>query len=358
MKKVLSLCLSLLLLAGMFTGCGESVPEQTTSTQPQNETSTQQEDATLNILMIGGSLGYDTMYMLPAVAQNEGLENVNFGILYRSAGLSKLTPYAKSGQPEFAYLEYVSGEDQVWRRAYSNGNFNYSVPSEANDKYIEDGSIAVSADFALQRMDWDIVIIMSSSSEITNVNGDLNMTDAEAMMAYVKEQDKDPSTVPQFGWHMVWSLPEDSTLWNDARRKFMETHYQGDAMAMFADNVNNTKQIVVPALEGKIQYLFPCAAALQNAKSSTLVTDTDIHRDFIHGTDYARLIAAYVWYCQLTGTNIRDCKFGAVPNGIVRDNEIRNSGKDYVLTEEWKQVLIESVENAIKNPYELTQSTY
>jgi len=312
----------------------------------------------LKILMIGGSLGYDSMYMLPAVAQNEGMTDVTFGILYRSAGLAKLTPYAQSGRPEFAYLEYVAGKDKVWRRACSNGSFTYSVPSEANDRFIEDGSIAVSADFALQRMDWDIVILMSSSSEITNVDDDLNMANAEAMMDYVKAHDADPSTVPEFGWHMIWSLPEDGTLWNDARRKFMEKHYNGDAMAMFADNVNNTKQIVVPALEGKIQYIFPCAAALQNAKSSTLVEDKDIHRDFIHGTDYGRLIAAYVWYCQLTGTDIRSCKFGPVPNGIVRDDLIRNSGKDYLLTEAWKQILVESVENAIKNPYELTQSAY
>lgn len=350
MKRILSLCLSLLLLTGILAGCTETAPEQT---QP-----IQQEDETLKILMIGGSLGYDTMYMLPAVAQNEGLTDVTFGILYRSAGLSKLTPYAKSGQPEFAYLEYVAGEDQVWRRAYSNGNFTYSDPSEANDKYIEDGSIAVSADFALQRMDWDIVIIMSSSSEITNVSGDLNMANAEAMMNYVKEHDTNPSTTPEFGWHMIWSLPEDSTLWNDARRKFMEQHYNGNAMAMYEDNVKNTKEIVVPALEGTVKYFFPCATALMNAKSSTLVEDKDIHRDFIHGTDYGRLIAAYVWYCELTDTNIRDCKFGPVPNGIVRDNEIRNSGKDYELSEEWKQVLIESVENAIQNPYELTPSAY
>lgn len=351
MKRILSLCLSLLLLASMIAGC-TNTPEQTVPN------TTQQEDTTLNILMIGGSLGYDAMYMLPAVAQNEGWTDVAFGILYRSAGLKSLTPYVKSRKPEFAYLEYVSGEDQVWRRAECNGNFTVSVPSEANDKFIEDGSIAVSADFALQRRDWDIVIIMSSSSEITNVGHDLNMANAEAMMTYVKEHDLNPSTTPEFGWHMIWSLPEDSTLWNDARRKFMAQHYNNDATAMFEDNVKNTEQIVVPALEGKIRYLFPCVAALQNAKSSTLIEDKDIHRDFIHGTDYGRLIAAYTWYCVLTGTNIRDCKFGPVANKIVRDNTVRNSGQDYEISEEWKQVLIESVENAIANPYKLTQSAY
>lgn len=356
MKKILALCLSVLMLVSLFAGCTQQEQEQ--ETQPTEETPKAEDDGVMRILMIGGSLGYDTMYMMPAVAQNEGLTDVTFGILYRSAGLKKLTPYAQSGKPEFAYLEYVSGEDQVWRRADCNGSFTYSVPSEANDKYIEDGSIAVTAEFALQRMDWDIVIIMSSSSEITNVGNDLNMANAEAMMNYVKEHDVDPSTTPEFGWHMIWALPEDGTLWNDARRKFMEQHYNNNAVAMFEDNVKNTEQIVVPALEGKIKYLFPCAAALQNAKSSTVVGDKDIHRDFIHGTDYARLIAAYTWYCVLTGTNIRDCKLGPVPNGIVRDDMIRNSGKDYEISEEWKQILIESVENAIANPYKLTQSAY
>ena len=184
------------------------------------------------------------------------------------------------------------------------------------------------------------------------------MANAEGLMNYVEEHDVDPSTTPKFGWHMIWALPEDSTLWNDARRKFMEKHYNNNALGMFEDNVKNTEQIVVPALEGKIEYLFPCAAALQNAKTATCVEDKDIHRDFIHGTDYGRLIAAYTWYCTLTGTNIRDCKFGTVPNGLVRDTQVRNSGANYEIGEAWKQVLIEAVENAIANPYEITQSAY
>ena len=234
----------------------------------------------------------------------------------------------------------------------------YSVPSEANDKYIDDGSIAVTAEFGLKRMDWDIVIIMSSSSEITNVQNDLKLENAEAMMQYVKDHDADPSTTPEFGWHMIWALTKEDTQLNDSRRKFLADYFEGDADAMLAANLKTTKELVEPALEGKVKYFFPCAAALHNAKTSTVVEEKDSHRDYIHGTDFARLIAAYTWYCKLTGTNIRDCKIGAVPNGIVRDDMIRNSGKDYEISEQWKQVLIEAVENAIANPYEITQSAY
>lgn len=190
MKRILSLCLSLLLLAGVLTGCtGGNAPEQTQTTQ--------QEDTTLRVLIIGASLGFDTMYMLPAVAQNEGLEDFAFGILYRSAGLNYHAGYVQSGKPEYAYFEYVSGQDQVWRRANSYGNFTYHIPSEANDKYIDDGSIAVSAEFGLSRMDWNVVIMLPSSEEITgrvsgNAKEDLNIGNANIIMDYVKQHDADP----------------------------------------------------------------------------------------------------------------------------------------------------------------------
>lgn len=351
MRRILSLCLCTLLLAGLVAGC-TGAPEQT---QPET---TQQEDTTLRVLMIGASLGLDTMYMMPAVAQNEGMTDFAFGILYRSASMWRQAGFVQSGKPEYAYFEYVSGQDKVWRRADCNGDFVYNVPGEANDKYIADGSIAVSAEFGLTRMDWDVVIILPSASESTNVENDLNMMNADIIMDYVKEHDPVPATVPKFGWHMVWTSPQDETLWKESTRTLLETYFNGDANLMFETSMKTAQEIVVPALEGKADYIFPCAAAFQNAKTATVVEDKDIHRDFIHATDYGRLIAAYVWYCVLTDTNIRDCNFGPVPNGIVRDNAIRNSGKDYEISEEWKQVLIEAVENALANPYALTQSAY
>lgn len=357
MKKILALCLCLLMLVSLFAGCTQQ--EQEKETQPTEETTKVEDDGVMRILMIGGSLGFDTMYMMPAVLKNEGVEKFTTGILYRSAGLYSLTPYTLSGEPEFAYYEFDSEQDQVWRRADCNGYFTNEAPDAANDKYIEDGSIAVSAQYGIKRMDWDVVVIMSSSVEIPNVQTKLNMDNADKLMEYVKANDMNPATVPEFGWHMVWTLPNDDTLWNDARRKFMETNYPGqEATAMYEDAMRTTKDIVMPAIEGKVKYVFPCATALQNAKTSSLVEDKDIHRDFIHGTDYARLIAAYTWYCGLTDTNIRDCNFGPVYSGIVRDALLRNTGKDYEMTEELKNLLIESVENAYKEPYAVTQSVY
>ena len=181
------------------------------------------------------------------------------------------------------------------------------------------------------------------------------MASVDVMMASVKKM---LGRTPKFAWHFVWSLPQDDNLLNDARRKELAEYYGGDAMKMYEANVAHSKTVVVPYLQDKVDYLFPCATAFQNAKSSAFVEDRDIHRDFIHGTDYGRLIAAYTWYCGLTGTDIRDCKFAPVHYGILRDEARRKAEEDWVLTDLQRKILVESVENAYKKPFELTVSQY
>lgn len=314
----------------------------------------------MRILMIGASLGFDTMYMMPAVAKANGVEDFTFGILYHSAAAAYHAGWLERNAVAYAYYEFCSDKDLVWRRADKEGNFHPHIPSSGNDKYIDDGSIAVTPEFGLKRADWDVVILMASSAEITgricaNPRQNLNMESVDSMMDSVK---KLLGRTPKFAWHMIWALPQDDSLLNDVRRKYLAEYYDGDAMKMYEANVAHSKAVVIPHLQDKVDYVFPCATAIQNAKSSAFVEDKDIHRDFIHGTDYGRLIAAYTWFCGLTGINIGDCKFAPVYFGILRDNDRRLAQQDWVLTDLQEKVLVESVENAYKNPFELTVSQY
>ena len=93
----------------------------------------------------------------------------------------------------------------------------------------------------------------------------------------------------------------------------------------------------------------------ENALSSYM-TEFDLHRDYTHGTDYTRLMVAYVWYCRLMGIDqLEDIKQDTIPVKWFRSN---TGLKDVVLTETEKNILIESVNNSLKNPYEITQSQY
>ena len=101
--------------------------------------------------------------------------------------------------------------------------------------------------------------------------------------------------------------------------------------------------------------LIHSGTAIANALSSYM-TEFDLHRDYTHGTDYTRLMAAYVWYCRLLGIEqLEDIKQDTIPVKWFRSN---TGLKDVVLTETEKNILIESVNNSLKKPFEITQSQY
>ena len=354
MRRNAAWILVFVLCLGLLAGCKKETPPKAVTPELSPGV---KDDGKMKILMIGASLGLDTMYLLPEVARLQGKTDYVMGILYHSAALN----YHKEWLD--ADFEYDSAKGNVWYRSDCNGDLIENIPGEANDMYIENGSIAVKASMAFERHDWDVVITMGGSTEMTgcitpNPKENLNISDVASIVAYANAHDLDPSTPTKFGWHMVWSVPQDDTLLNDARRDFLATYFQGDAMKMLEANLATTQSVVVPYLEGKFDYILPCATAIHNAKTSAFVTDKDIHRDYIHATDYGRLIAAYTWYCGLTGTDIQDCQFGPIYYGIRRDDAARKAQQDLVLTDLQRDILVESVANAFANPYKLTQSQY
>ena len=84
--------------------------------------------------------------------------------------------------------------------------------------------------------------------------------------------------------------------------------------------------------------------------------ETDLHRDFVHATDLARVMHAYLWYCKLTGVQeLNALKMDTIPVRFF--NSIRDT-EDRVLTDAEKAIILESVNNALKNPLKVTQSQY
>ena len=84
----------------------------------------------------------------------------------------------------------------------------------------------------------------------------------------------------------------------------------------------------------------------------------DLYRDHIHASDYGRLIAGYTWFCMFTGKDIKDCKIGPFHYADMLDEAARLLKKPVELTQLQKDVLVESVYNAINNPFEMTPSQY
>ena len=362
MKKYLAFLLALVLCFGLCAcgGSGEETPPETQPTEP--EEIKVEDDGILRILILGHSLGVDSAYLLPAIMEAEGVTDFEIGLLYGSYSMNQHRQWFTTGAKKYCYREYTYGQDTNWRRADCNGNFTMSIPGEANDIYIEDGSIAQPMEYAIERRDWDIVVIMAGSSEQTckAPAGDRDYFDAgniQPWMDFVLEHDMEKATKPKFAWHMCWSFPNDDSLLNDSRRAFKQKYF-GDSEEPDLDAYRAGMEVIQErVLPFNFDYILPAGTAIQNAKSSAL-TGRALYRDYIHCNDYGRLIAGYTWFCTITGKDIRECKIGPFHYEAMLDQAARLLKKPVELTQQQKDILVESVENALKTPFEMTPSQY
>ena len=103
-------------------------------------------------------------------------------------------------------------------------------------------------------------------------------------------------------------------------------------------------------------YLIPSCTAIENALTSYL-EEVDLHRDYVHMTDLGRVISSYTWYCRLAGVEqLDEVKLDAIPMAFLKSTSDKT--QDRVLTEAEKAIILESVNNALQNPLQMTQSQY
>lgn len=346
MKRVIIVLLIFTLVLGLFVGCGSKETDT-----PKNV----EDDGVMKILMIGHSTGMDSAYMLPAVAKNEGVEKLVVGMLYHSGcRLSQHVEFLTKDAAQYAYYEFDIEKQDAWLRADSNGILQPCEPFAANDKYIEDGSIAQTMKFGIQRHDWDIIVMLGGSIETANKQDGTyvpNLTsDIKTIQDYVEANDIAPSTKPKYAWHMDWGSPLDSSVWRDSDKIKMEAHFDGDPMNQRQCIADTAQNIIKP--EENFTWFLPTAATLWNAEKLGMTTK-ELHRDYVHGTDFTRMMAAYLWYCVLFDKNIDDCTLSPISSKLVFDHMMHNTGTDLVLTEDQKTILKESVKNALANPYDI-----
>ena len=130
----------------------------------------------------------------------------------------------------------------------------------------------------------------------------------------------------------------------------METLFGGDAMNERQAIADTAKNIIKP--EETFTWFLPTAATLWKAEQLGMTTK-DLHRDYIHGTDFTRMMAAHLWYCVLFDKNIDDCSLAPIPSKLVFDHKMYNTGTDLVLTDNQKTILKESIKSALANPYDI-----
>lgn len=353
MKRLMCFLLAAILSCGVLAGCQNDAPTEAIG-------STVHDDGVTRILMIGHSLGNDSAFLLPQVAKNEGVDNLVVGILYHSGcRLSQHVSFLNNNAREYAYLQFDNSKDKQWNVADANGGFMTYTPGDGLDGRIKDGSIGQTMQFAIMQQDWDIVMLQAGVFEATGkptTDSILKTENIKTIMSYVRSNDIATQTMPVFGWNMIWTLPSDPDLVKDSYEDRINSDFGEDHFSVYEMGAKTVQDVIEPF--HPFAYMMPSGTAMENAKSSYM-EQKDIYRDYAHASDFARVMVAYVWLCRLTGKGMDEMKVeGAIPPVMLTNADMRNSGTKLVLTEAQKQVLVESVANALKNPYEMTPSQY
>ena len=321
LKKTVCLLLACTTLA--LCGCNSnptSTSEPTAEqTQPTIDRNTPLSDGkTLKMLASTSSFGLNTTQLLYDVAVSEGCTDVVVGRLYYSGcTLQRHVEYAKNGSMEYQYTKISDGRYET-KEGYS-------------------------LKFGLQDEDWDIIYIQQGAANagIESTYGDY----LDQLMVYIHEYKTNPNA--RFVWNMTWAYQGDSD-----QNVFIDT-YNRDQMAMYDAIVTTTKNKILPRTD--IDRIIPSGTAIQNARTSSF--GDHLCKDTYHLNNYGAIFTAYCTYAVLTGKEITEIKLDAVTasklNGINGAAPIMTP-----LTEEQKAIIIECVNNAIKNPFEVTPSAY
>ena len=335
-KRFFCLILALAMLLPVLSGCkkeeksGESKPAET---KPVVKEEPPEEAAVLKILTLGHSLTVDACHMLNLVADAEGYKDLLIGTLYYS------------GCPLNKHVKYLTDDEAA---------YNLYLSSTKTPKVAPDTTDGVTMKYALNYEYWDIIIMQGGVFEVAK-EPTYTAGDIQIIQNYVKENVVNKNV--KFAWHMPWVFPTDRDLQltkdNDSYHKNYE-EFDHDRSKLYNAMTKCVGDHIVT--DETFDFLIPTGTAIENALSSYL-TEKDLHRDYAHASDYGRLIAAYTWYCKLAGIEqLTEVKLEKVPKQFFKS--IPAGSPDWVLTDHEKELLIESVNNALKEPLQMTQSKF
>lgn len=335
LKRFLSLCLVLVSVLCVFSGCGGNGDTGTTTEPAVTEPAA--EAKILKVLTLGHSLAVDCGHMLNMIAATEGTgdyEEIVIGTLYYAGcPLNKHVQYLQSNSPE--YKLYMSSS---------------KTPDAA--PAIMDG---VTMQTALKYDYWDIIVMQGGVFEITEpstfTNGNI-----QTIQNYVNQNKRNPLAV--FAWHMPWASPLDNTLrdtYPNTPNSYYTSYekYNNDRTTFYNGITKCVSDHILT--DETFQFVIPTGTAMENALSSYL-EETDLHRDYAHATDLARVMVSYVWYCKLMGIEkLERINLDTIPVKFFKSTQ---GVTDRVLTDAEKDIILESVNNALANPLQMTQSQY
>lgn len=330
-KRRFALFLAVITAVSLLGGCAN----QPSGTMTESEEATQMEEkTTLKVLTIGNSASVDSCYMLSLIAAAEGYTELTVGTLYYS-GCSLST-----------HVKFMSNNAREYK---------LYVSKSADVSTVRDTIDGVTMSDAVRYTDWDVFILQAAGFE-DGLEQSYSNGNIQALQRFVGDNKLNPNAV--FGWHMFWPIATDPDL--------MATHptkpypftsrwekFDFDRDKLYAACTECVRKYILT--DETFKFVIPSGTAIQNAMSGYM-TEKDLLRDYAHLTDLGRIIAGYYWFCILRGIDeLQELKLSTVPKAYFKSTV---SSADWVLSDHEKALILESVNNTLKNPLQVTASQY
>lgn len=335
LKRSLAIALAMITGLQLISACGNQSADITTAPKETVETKPEESKTSLKVLTIGHSLAVDSCYMLSLIAAAEGYDELTVGTLYYSGcTLSRHVKFMSTDAREYNLYLSNSADVSVVRQTMEN----------------------VTMGEAVRYLDWDVIVLQGGPFEFA-AEPNLCVGYIQTLQKFVNENKLNPNAV--FAWHMFWPIATDPELMathptqpNPYAARY-ENLFDTDRNKCYTASAECVSKYILT--DDTFSFVIPSGTAMENAMSSYM-TEKDLLRDYAHATDLGRLIAGYTWYCTLRGIDaLEEIKLSTIPKSYFKSTV---SPEDRVLTDHEKALILEVVNNALKNPLQVTQSQF
>ena len=282
--------------------------KETKAKQKTNRPMPEGVPESLKLLAIGNSFSNDaTMYYLLEMLQSVGVKNVTIGNLYYSGcTVQRHATFALRDFDGYIYYKPVSGSDY-------GKHPNYTLKQSVLDE------------------DWDYICFCGGTEPHMTV-----------LTHYVQLLRPEANFIHAFFWADA----------KTSKRANLNKVHGGDQMKQYQSKVDTVKTVAEP--DPRIRFSIPTGTVIQNARTSFLGDNLD--RDTYHlNKGIGRYMASMIWCCKLTGVSPESITW--YPEDRIMKYIPKGQSADTPgLAEKLRQVAVESVANALANPYEVTQS--
>ncbi len=268
-------------------------------------------DGSLKVLAIGNSFSQDAMQHLWEMCHDSGIEDVVLANLYIGgstldqhwSNIQKQDDEDEAVRAEAAAYTYDVNASGIWTRTP-----NYTIAE------------------ALAAEEWDVITIQQGSAYSGQSDSYSNLGNILTYLEAHKPEDA------RIIWHMTWAYQWDYEGTNFGK-------YDYNQMTMYNGILNAVEENVLT--DERISAVIPSGTAIQNLRTS-YIGDTVTRDGFHMSYGIGRYTVGLTWYSVLTGRNVANVT--TIPSG-------------YLELREDLAVIQESVDNALKTPYEVTDST-